>query len=109
MCVDCHAVNNVTVKYRHPIPRLDDMLDEVYGSCIFSKIDLKSGYHQIRMKKCDKCITCRKAKSRTQLHRFYIPWHVPKESWVDISMDFIFGLPRSRQGRDSIFVVVDRF
>ena len=53
----------------------------------------------------DKCITCKKAKSRTQLHGLY----TSLPTWVDISMDFILGMPMSKYDRDSIFIVVDRF
>uniref|UniRef100_A0A2N9G3B0 Reverse transcriptase n=1 Tax=Fagus sylvatica TaxID=28930 RepID=A0A2N9G3B0_FAGSY len=58
---------------------------------------------------CSRCVTCRQAKSRVLPHGLYTPLPVPSAPWVDISMDFVLGLPRSRKGRDSIFVVVDRF
>jgi len=51
--MDSTVINNIIVKYKYPIPRLNDMLDELYGSKVFSKINFRSGYHHIRMREGD--------------------------------------------------------
>jgi hypothetical protein len=56
-----------------------------------------------------RCTTCQKAKSRLDNHGLYMPLSVPSSPWLDISMDIVLGSPRTKKGRDSIFVVVDRF
>jgi hypothetical protein len=53
LCVDYCALNEVTVKNKYPLPRIDDLFDQLYGACVFSKIDLRSGYHQLKVWECD--------------------------------------------------------
>ncbi|WVZ89757.1 hypothetical protein U9M48_036122 [Paspalum notatum var. saurae] len=53
MCVDYRALNDVTIKNKYPLPRIDDLLDQLQGACVFSKIDFRSGYHQMKIRPFD--------------------------------------------------------
>jgi hypothetical protein len=53
LCVDYCVLNEVTIKNRYPLPRIDDLFDQLHGACVFSKIDLQSGYHQLKIRECD--------------------------------------------------------
>jgi hypothetical protein len=75
---------------------------------------LQGHFYWLHMKRdvewiCCRCVTCRQVKSKVQPTGFYTPLPIPSEPWIDISMDFVLRLPRTKRGRDYIFVVVDRF
>ena len=53
MCIDYRALNKVTIKNRYPLPRIDDLFDQLQGASFFSKIDLRSGYHQLKVQSED--------------------------------------------------------
>ena len=53
MCIDYRQINKVTVKNKYPLPRIEDLFNQLKGACVFSKIDLRSGYYQLRVKEGD--------------------------------------------------------
>jgi hypothetical protein len=53
MCVDYRSLNEVTIKNKYPLPRIDDLFDQLKGAYVFSKINLRSGYHQLKIRATD--------------------------------------------------------
>jgi hypothetical protein len=52
-CMDYHALNKVPIKNKYPLPRIDDLFDQLHGACVFFKIDLRSRHHQLKIRERD--------------------------------------------------------
>ena len=53
LCIDYRELNRITIKNKYPLPRIEDLFDQLSGAMVFSKIDLRSGYHQLKIKRED--------------------------------------------------------
>ena len=71
MCVDYRSLNEVTIKNKYPLPRIDDLFDQLRGAHVFSKIDLRSGYHQLKIRNSD-VTTQKSTHQKSQLQKIFL-------------------------------------
>lgn len=70
MCVDYRELKKLTLKNKYPLPRIDDLLDQLKGASVFSRMDMKSGYHQLKIKPKD----VPKTTLRTRYGHYELQW-----------------------------------
>nr|GEU73157.1 putative reverse transcriptase domain-containing protein [Tanacetum cinerariifolium] len=131
MCIDYKGLNKLTVRNRYPLPRIDDLFVQLQGSSIYSKIDLRSGYYQFRVREQDipktafrtqtrksmkadiatyvsKCLTCARVKAEHQRPSgLLVQPAIPKWKWDNITMVFITKLPKPSQGLGETFALAE--
>nr|GEY74307.1 putative reverse transcriptase domain-containing protein [Tanacetum cinerariifolium] len=135
MCIDYRELNKLTVKNHYPLPRIDDMFDQLQGLSVYSKIYLRSGYHQLRVHEEDIPKTTFRTRyghyefqaipfgltnapvvfmdlmnqaEHQKPSGFLVQPEIPEYKWEKITMDFVTKLPNTENGYDTIWVTVDR-
>nr|GEU33977.1 putative reverse transcriptase domain-containing protein [Tanacetum cinerariifolium] len=135
MCIDNHELNKLTVKNRYPLPRIDNLFDQLQGSSVYSKNDLRlrKEEHEEHLKIILEPLKKEKLYAKFLKCDFWLDSiqflghvinsdgvhhqrpsgllqqpEIPKWKWEHITMDFVMGLPRTTSGYDSILVIVDR-
>nr|GEZ41978.1 putative reverse transcriptase domain-containing protein [Tanacetum cinerariifolium] len=112
MCIDHRELNKLTVKNHYPLPRIDDLFDQIQGSSVYSKIYLRSGSEDFVVY----CDALHKGLGAVLMQRENVIAYasrqlkpaIPEWKWHNITMDFITKLLKSSQGFDTIWVIVDK-
>nr|GEW42724.1 putative reverse transcriptase domain-containing protein [Tanacetum cinerariifolium] len=133
MCIDYKELNKLTVKNRYPLLRIDDLFDYLQGSSVYSKIDPRSGYHQLRILNAqveamkeekvkeenfcgmnkefetrpDGTLYIEKRIEYQKPSSLLVQPKIPQWKWEKITMDFVAKLPRTSSGYDTIWEIVD--
>ncbi|GJV68349.1 putative reverse transcriptase domain-containing protein [Tanacetum coccineum] len=112
MCIDYRELNKLTVKNRYPLPRIDDLFDQLQGSSVYSKIDLRSEQARARRASEDNIgVVEERGVVKAEHQRpsgLLVQPKIPEWKWDNITMDFVTKLPKSSQGYNTIWVIVDR-